>query len=91
VNDDAVRSEIRKLVEIGPAHEISADIPLTPRARKALQLAAEEAKSWHHSSPGAEHVFLGLLREGSGVAAVALKNLGVRLEKAREIISNEWL
>src|SRR5262245_34942602 len=91
VNDDDVRSEIRKLVDIGPVHEVSDEIPLTPRARKALQLAAKEAEDRRHSVPSAEHIFLGLLREGSGLAAVALKNLGIRLEKAREIVSNELL
>jgi Clp amino terminal domain, pathogenicity island component len=89
VDQEKLRSEIRRLVEVGPAHEVSAEIPLTPRAREALQLAAEEARTRHHSVPSAEHIFLGLLREGGGVAAVALKNLGVRIEKAREIISNE--
>jgi hypothetical protein len=91
VNDNDVRSEIQKLVGIGPAHEVSAEIPLTPRAREALQLATKEAKTRRQLAPGPEHIFLGLLRENSGVAAVVLKKLGVRFEKAREIISRELL
>jgi Clp amino terminal domain, pathogenicity island component len=86
VDETAIKAEIRKLAVAGPVHEVPAEIPLTPRARKALGLAAEEAKGRHRSAPGPEHIFLGLLLEGNGVAALALKNLDVQIEKARKII-----
>lgn len=52
-------------------------IPLTPRARRALKLAADEARRMKTPRVGAEHIFLGLLLEGGGVAAFVLKALGV--------------
>jgi ATP-dependent Clp protease ATP-binding subunit ClpC len=58
----------------------------TPRAKRALLLAASEASSLKHASVGAEHILLGLLREGSGVAAIVLKNLGVQTERTRQEI-----
>ena len=70
-------------------HEVGAEIPYTPRARRALQLAVGEAKALNHASIAAEHVFLGLLQEGGGVAAVVLKNLGVDATAARREILKE--
>src|SRR5919204_1891781 len=55
----------------------------TERARKVLQLAQEEAQRFNHNYIGTEHVLLGLVREGDGVAAKVLANLGVRLDKVR--------
>src|ERR1700756_1566044 len=56
----------------------------TERARKVLQLAQEEAQRFNHNYIGTEHLLLGLIREGEGVAAKVLDMLGVKLDKARE-------
>jgi ATP-dependent Clp protease ATP-binding subunit ClpC len=89
VERDAVRVEIEKLVGPGPVHEVNPAIPFTPRARKALQLAASEAKAMNQARVGTEHIFLGLLSEGSGVAALVLKNLGIETQRTREEILKE--
>ena len=89
VTGDALRVEIERFVSVGPAPVTAHDIPYTPRARQALQLASEEAQKLNQHHVRAEHIFLGLLREGGGVAAVVLKKLGVRLENARAEILKE--
>jgi ATP-dependent Clp protease ATP-binding subunit ClpC len=78
--------EIETFVGLGPDHQPATTIPYTPRARKALAIAAREAKALNHAHVGAEHVFLGLLIEGNGVAARVLERLGVRTEIAREAV-----
>jgi ATP-dependent Clp protease ATP-binding subunit ClpC len=89
VKNEALRREIEKFVPVGSEAVTAAKIPYTPRAREALQLAANEARKLNQPHIKAEHIFLGLLREGSGVAAVVLKKLGVRLENARAEVSKE--
>ncbi len=64
----------------------SGNLPYTPRVKKVLAFAAEEARALNHSYVGTEHILLGLLREGDGVAARLLKELGVDTEKARQEI-----
>ncbi|XHR30299.1 MAG: ATP-dependent Clp protease ATP-binding subunit [Chthoniobacteraceae bacterium] len=86
---DAVRAEVAKQVEPGPEGKIVGNIPYTPRVKKVLALAGKEAKSLNHSYVGTEHILLGLLREGEGVAAVVLKNLDVDIEKTRNEILKE--
>jgi hypothetical protein len=86
VDREAVRLEIEKLVGVGSAHETTSAIPFTPRAEKALVLAAREAKTLNHAQVGTGHIILGLLLEGSGVAALVLKNLGLDIERTREEI-----
>jgi len=78
-----IRLEIEKLVQPGPTTQIIGDIPFTPRAKKALELAAEEARSLGHNYIGTEHLLLGLIREGEGVASQVLLNLGLDLERVR--------
>jgi len=78
-----IRLEIEKLVQPGPTTQIIGDIPFTPRAKKALELAAEEARSLGHNYIGTEHLLLGLLREGEGVASQVLLNLGLDLNTVR--------
>jgi len=78
-----IRLEVEKLVQPGPATQIMGDIPFTPRAKKALELAAEEARSLGHNYIGTEHLLLGLIREGEGVASQVLLNLGLDLERVR--------
>jgi len=83
VSLENIRLEIEKLVHPGPATQIIGDIPFTPRAKKALELAAEEARSLGHNYIGTEHLLLGLIREGEGVASQVLLNLGLDLERVR--------
>jgi ATP-dependent Clp protease ATP-binding subunit ClpC len=88
LNLENIRLEIEKLVQPGPATQILGDIPFTPRAKKALELAAEEARSLGHNYIGTEHILLGLIREGEGVASQVLLNLGLDLETVRnEVMS----
>ncbi len=86
VSLENIRLEIEKLVQPGPATQIIGDIPFTPRAKKALELAAEEARSLGHNYIGTEHLLLGLIREGEGVASQVLLNLGLDLDKVRNEI-----
>ncbi|MFA5155796.1 MAG: ATP-dependent Clp protease ATP-binding subunit [Candidatus Omnitrophota bacterium] len=83
VSLENIRLEIEKLVQPGPTTQIIGDIPFTPRAKKALELAAEEARSLGHNYIGTEHILLGLIREGEGVASQVLLNLGLDLNRVR--------
>ena len=83
VSLDNIRLEIEKLVQPGPTTQIMGDIPFTPRAKKALELAAEEARNLGHNYIGTEHLLLGLIREGEGVASQVLLNLGLDLNTVR--------
>jgi ATP-dependent Clp protease ATP-binding subunit ClpC len=83
LSPENIRLEVEKLVQPGPATQIMGDIPFTPRAKKALELAAEEARSLGHNYIGTEHLLLGLIREGEGVASQVLLNLGLDLERVR--------
>ncbi len=83
VSLENIRLEIEKLVQAGPTTQIIGDIPFTPRAKKALELAAEEARSLGHNYIGTEHLLLGLLREEEGVASQVLLNSGLDLNTVR--------
>jgi hypothetical protein len=63
-------------------------LPQTPRAKKVIEFAMEEARNLKHGYVGTEHILLGLLREGEGVASVILANLGLRLDETRREIEN---
>ncbi len=78
-----IRLEVEKLVQPGPTTQIIGDIPFTPRSKKALELAAEEARSLGHNYIGTEHLLLGLIREGEGIASQVLLNLGLELNTVR--------
>ena len=80
---DKIRLEIEKLVQPGPATVVSGDIPFTPRAKRVIELSMEAARSLGHNYIGTEHLLLGLLREGEGVAAQVLLSLGLDLNKVR--------
>ncbi|MBU0878342.1 MAG: AAA family ATPase, partial [Candidatus Omnitrophica bacterium] len=84
---ERLRFEIEKLASPGGTTLVSGDIPFTPRAKKALELAAEEARSFGHNYIGTEHILLGLAREGEGIASQVLFSLGIDLNKIREEIS----
>lgn len=79
----SVRMEVEKAVGTGPETKTIGNIPFTPRAKKVLALSASEARGLGHSYVGTEHILLGLLREGEGIAARVLENLGVDLDEAR--------
>ena len=84
-----VRLEVEKQVGTGPDQKLIGNIPYTPRVKKVLSLAAKEAKNLNHTYVGTEHILLGLLREGDGVAAKVLKNLEVDIEQTRQEILRE--
>lgn len=83
---ESIRLEVEKLVQPGPSTQIQGDVPFTPRSKKALELAAEEARSLGHNYIGTEHLLLGLIREGEGVASQVLLNLGLDLNRVRNEI-----
>ena len=86
---ETVRMEVEKQVGSGPETKMVGNIPYTPRVKKVLALAGKEAKALGHSYVGTEHILLGLLREGDGVAAKVLKNLDVDIERTRNEILRE--
>src|SRR5687767_614524 len=86
---ETVRMEVEKQVGTGPDQKMIGNIPYTPRVKKVLSLAAKEAKALNHTYVGTEHILLGLLREGDGVAARVLKNLDVDIEQTRQEILKE--
>jgi len=80
---ESIRLEVEKLVQPGPSTQMQGDVPFTPRSKKALELSAEEARSMGHNYIGTEHLLLGLIREGEGVASQVLINLGLDLNRVR--------
>jgi excisionase family DNA binding protein len=79
-----VRSAVEVIIGRGRGdHIVLGEIQLTPRAKKVIELAVDEARRLNHHYIGTEHLLLGLLREGDGVAAGVLEKLGVTMEKAR--------
>ncbi len=79
---DKIQSEVESL--IGRGAEQPSNINYTPRAKKVIELSMDEARKLGHTYVGTEHILLGLIREGEGVAARILNNLGVSLNKARQ-------
>ena len=86
---DTVRLEVEKEVGSGPPQKSPGNIPYTPRVKKVLALANKEAKALNHSYVGTEHLLLGLLREGEGVAARVLKRLDIDIQRTRNEILAE--
>src|SRR3989449_10561537 len=86
---ETVRLEVEKQVGTGPDQKMIGNIPYTPRVKRVLALAGKEAKALNHTYVGTEHILLGLLREGDGVAARVLKNLDVDIEQTRQEILKE--
>src|SRR3989339_688184 len=83
-----VRTEVEKIVGTGDNVMLLGEIPFTPRAKKVLELAVDEAQNLGHTYVGTEHLLLGLLREEEGIAARVLENLGVRINEARDEVSS---
>ena len=86
---ETVRQEVEKQVGSGQENKMAGNIPYTPRVKKVLALAGKEAKALQHSYVGTEHILLGLLREGEGVAAQVLRNLEVDLDRTRNEVLKE--
>jgi len=86
---DTVRAAVEQQVGSGPDAKHTGNVPYTPRVKKVLALAGKEAKALNHSYVGTEHILLGLLREGEGVAARVLKSLDVDIERCRAEILSE--
>lgn len=82
LGSEKIQKEVESL--IGRGQEMSQTIHYTPRAKKVIELSMDEARKLGHSYVGTEHILLGLIREGEGVAARVLNNLGVSLNKARQ-------
>lgn len=82
INLKDARIEVEKIIGRGSGF-VAVEIPFTPRAKRVLELALDEARSLGHSYIGTEHLLLGLLREGEGVAARVLENLGADAGKVR--------
>lgn len=83
-----LRLEIEKLVKSGPDMVTMGKLPQTPRAKKVIEFAIEEARALNHNYVGTEHILLGLLRETEGIAAQVLLNLGLKLENVRQEVLN---
>src|ERR1700742_4929878 len=86
---ETVRMEVEKQTPSGPDQKMIGNIPYTPRVKKVLALAAKEAKALNHTYVGTEHILLGLLREGDGVAARVLRTYGIDIEQTRQEILKE--
>ncbi len=82
-----LRLEVEKLVEQGPSTVSVGEIPFNPQAKKVLELAVEEARKFGHNYIGTEHLLLGLIKEGEGIAAHVLENMKIDVEKVqREVV-----
>ena len=84
LSSEKIRIEVEKLVQPGPSTVVSGDLPFTPKAKKVIELAMDEARTLGHNYIGTEHLLLGLIREGEGVASQVLMNMGLELDKVRE-------
>ncbi|MEM7810902.1 MAG: ATP-dependent Clp protease ATP-binding subunit [Planctomycetota bacterium] len=83
-----IRLEVEKIVQSGPDMVTMGKLPQTPRAKKVIEYAMDEARNLNHNYVGTEHLLLGLLREQEGVAAQVLMNLGLKLEDVRDEVLN---
>ncbi|MCX7387217.1 MAG: ATP-dependent Clp protease ATP-binding subunit [Planctomycetota bacterium] len=83
-----IRIEVEKIVQTGPDMVTMGKLPQTPRAKKVIEYAMDEARNLNHNYVGTEHLLLGLLREQEGVAAQVLMNLGLKLEDVRDEVLN---
>ena len=88
VDTKKLRMEVEKFVKRGPDMVTMGQLPHTLRAKKVIEFAIEEARSFNHNYLGTEHLLLGLLRDTDSVAAKALMNLGVKCEQVRNEILN---
>ena len=89
VSLDLARSKVAEFVGVGPAQIVIGNIPYTPRVKKVLALATKEAQSLNHTFVGTEHILLGLLGDGDGMAARVLMSFDVNLGETRMTILKE--
>ena len=85
---DELRMEIERSLPVGNAILTFGDVPFTPRAKKVLELAVEEARLLGHNYIGSEHILLGLIREDEGIAGKILRPMGANLLGARQLAIN---
>ncbi|MBD2682544.1 hypothetical protein H6H03_34250 [Nostoc paludosum FACHB-159] len=85
VNLKNARIEVEKIIGRG-SDDVAAEIPFTPRAKQLLELSKIEAEQLGHNYVGTEHLLLGLIRGGDGVGVQVLRNLGVNLQKLRNLV-----
>ena len=83
-----LRIEVEKQVKSGPDMVTMGKLPQTPRAKKVIEYAIEEARALNHNYVGTEHILLGLLRESEGIAAQVLMSIGLKLEDIRQEVLN---
>ena len=83
-----LRLEVEKHVKSGPDMVTMGKLPQTPRAKKVIEYAIEEARALNHNYVGTEHILLGLLRETEGIAAQVLMSVGLKLEEIRQEVLN---
>jgi predicted dehydrogenase len=81
---EGIENEVERRIASGPDPQAASNIPFTPRVKKVFALAAQAARALHQSYVGTEHILLGLLREGDGLAARVLTTLGASLERAAQ-------
>jgi ATP-dependent Clp protease ATP-binding subunit ClpC len=86
ISTDTVRGRIEEITGRGQAPRTTGHIPFTPRAKKVLELSLREALQLGHNYIGTEHILLGLIHEGDGVAAQVLVGLGVELDRTRQLV-----
>jgi ATP-dependent Clp protease ATP-binding subunit ClpC len=86
ISTDTVRGRIEEITGRGQAPPGTGHIPFTPRAKKVLELSLREALQLGHNYIGTEHILLGLIHEGDGVAAQVLVGLGVELDRTRQLV-----
>jgi len=82
---EAVRQQVEQIIGRGQQAP-SGHIPFTPRAKKVLEFSLRESQQLRHEHIGAEHILLGLIREGEGIAAQVLARLGADLNRVRQVI-----
>ncbi|MGB4781614.1 ATP-dependent Clp protease ATP-binding subunit [Candidatus Methylomirabilis sp.] len=83
VNISSVKGEIEKIVSVGLEFSPAGEIPFTPQAKKVLEYAISEARSLGHNYIGTEHLLLGLIREGEGIASLVLRDFGISVASAK--------
>ena len=83
-----LRLEVEKLVKSGPDMVTMGKLPQSPRAKKVIEYAIEEARALNHNYVGTEHILLGILRETEGIAAQVLMSVGLKLEDVRQEVLN---
>ncbi|MFQ5882144.1 MAG: ATP-dependent Clp protease ATP-binding subunit [Candidatus Methylomirabilales bacterium] len=83
VNLTTLKAEVEKIVSVGSEVSPAGEVPFTPQAKKVLEYAISEARSMGHNYIGTEHLLLGLIREGEGIASLVLRDLGVSIAAAK--------